>query len=236
MKKNRLVIICFFIMAFLLSGCSNKGLDEQEVAKIFIEDFIYHEETTKFKENFVDGDILSKQLTIMTTTLEDTFSGVFDPITGPLSEKQKKQVSEGLMKKMRETSSYQYDVKKIEKNQIKVTYKIEGFNYSSLVSETLNGVLDELMKETEVKPTTSKQMILTSFTEALSKGEKNSKATEVSLEFEKVKSKWQITEGQDKELEQILFAFISGYNNKADYEKEMNAMLENSINAAKIKL
>ena len=77
MKKNKIVLLCFFIGIFIFSGCSNKGLDEKEVSKVFIEDFIYHKETEKFKENFVEGDILSKQLTIMTTGVEDTFSGVF---------------------------------------------------------------------------------------------------------------------------------------------------------------
>ncbi|MFC6347428.1 DUF5105 domain-containing protein [Vagococcus carniphilus] len=236
MKKNKIVLLCFFIGIFIFSGCSNKGLDEKEVSKVFIEDFIYHKETEKFKENFVEGDILSKQLTIMTTGVEDTFSGVFDPITGPLSEKEKKQISDGLMKKVRETSSYKYKVKEGKKNQIEVTYQIKGFDYPHLVEQTLDGVLGELMKETDMKASTSKQMILHSFSDALSKGKESKKSTEVTIKFEKVKKQWQIVEGQDDKLELILLAFISGYNNKSNYEKEMNTMLESSINNAKSKL
>ncbi|MDT2833348.1 DUF5105 domain-containing protein [Vagococcus carniphilus] len=236
MKKNKIVLLCFFMGIFIFSGCSNKGMDEKEISRVFIEDFIYHKETKKFKENFVDGDILSKQLTIMTTNFEDTFSGVFDPITGPLSNDEKKQISDGLMKQVKETSSYKYKVKEGEKNQIEVTYQITGFDYAHLVEQTLDGVLGELMKETDMKASTSKQMILHSFSNALSKGKESKKETEVTLKLEKVKKEWQIVEGQDDKLESILLAFISGYNNKSNYEKAMNSMLENSINNAKSKL
>ena len=69
-----------------------------------------------------------------------------------------------------------------------------------------------------------------------SKGKESKKETEVTLKLEKVKKEWQIVEGQDDKLESILLAFISGYNNKSNYEKAMNSMLENSINNAKSKL
>ncbi|MEG0255198.1 MAG: hypothetical protein RR554_04095 [Vagococcus sp.] len=236
MKKNRQWIVCLLMVIFIFSGCSKKGLDEQEIAKVFIEDFIYHKETKKFKENFDNGDILSKQLSIMTTNVGDSFSSVFDPITGPLPDKEKKQISEGLMKKVQETSSYNYSVKEVKKNQYKVTYKIQGFDYAHLVDKTLDEVLSELMKNEDITGKESKQMILKSFNTALGKGTKSKQVTNVTLTFEKDKKKWQISEGQDEELELILMAFVSGYNNKDDYDKEMTEMLESSINKAKAKL
>lgn len=236
MKKNRRLLFCLIVVLFIFSGCSKKGLDEQEMSKVFIEDFIYHKETQKFKDNFENGDILSKQLTIMTTNVGDNFSSVFDPVTGPLPDKEKKQISDGLMKKVQETSSYKYSVKKVKKNTYQVTYKIQGFDYANLVEKTLDEVLSELMKNEEISGKESQKMILNSFNTALKKGKQSKKETKVTLTFEKVKKKWQISDGQDEKLELILMAFISGYNNKDDYDKEMSKMLENSINKAKTKL
>ena len=58
------------------------------------------------------------------------------------------------------------------------------------------------------------------------------KSVEVSLVFEKNKKKWELSENQDDELEELLFSFISGTNDKVQYEKDMNQMLERAIKNA----
>lgn len=232
MKKKWLLLIPFLITLLGMTGCGKKGIDGEEASKLFIENFVYEKEADKFTENFVQGDILSKQLSIMTDGFQESFSEVFDPIAGPLSTKEKEEISSGLMKEVREKSKYKYTVKEESKNSIKVTYKIKGFDYSDLVETTLNGVSKEIKRSSSQEANEIKRMILVSFSEALNKGKAMEKETKVSVTFEKEKGKWKLADKQDETLEVLLLAFISGYNDKDDYNKEMTKTVKRSVSQA----
>ncbi|HCM88420.1 MULTISPECIES: DUF5105 domain-containing protein [Vagococcus] len=236
MKKKSMLLIPFLMVLFLVTGCGKKGLDGDEISKVFIENFIYEKEADKFKENFVDGDILSKQLSIMTDGFQESFSEVFDPVAGPLSAKEKEEISSGLMKEVREKSDYNYTIKEESKNNIMVTYKIKGFNYSSLVETTLKGVSTEIKINNSTDPKQTKRMILSAFSDALDKGKVMEKETKVTMKFKKEKKKWVLAENQDETLEVLLLSFITGYNDKKEYSKEMTHTVQRSVTQAKSSL
>ncbi len=236
MKKKIMVLIPFFIVLFLVTGCGKKGLTGEEIAKVFIENFIYEKEADKFKENLVEGDLLSKQLSIMTDGFQESFSEVFDPISGPLSTKEKEKISSGLMKEVRGKSEYDYIVKEESKNNIMVTYKIKGFDYSNLVETTLKGVSKEIKMSNSSEPDQTKRMILSAFSDALDKGKVMEKETKVTVNFKKEKKKWVLADNQDETLEVLLLSFITGYNDKKEYSKEMTNTVQRSVTQAKSSL
>lgn len=230
-KKNQLIVI-ILLLILIVSGCSKKAVDAEKMSSIFIDKFLYDKESDDFEDIFVEGDILGKQLTLMTKTFEDTFSDVFDSITGELSDDEKNEISANLMKQVRKESSYTYSVKEVDKSKVEVTYNIEGFDYATLVENTLESVFSKLMKEESPDENQMKQGLLDSFDEALQNVKAVSEIVSVPIVFEKVKGKWQLYDNQDEELEQILLAFVAGVNDKEQYDKEMNDMLERAVKKA----
>ena len=73
MKKKKAILVSAILFLFILSSCGKKGLEAEKVGPLFVDHFIYQKDSKDFKENFVEGDFLSKQLTLMTATFEDTF-------------------------------------------------------------------------------------------------------------------------------------------------------------------
>ena len=232
MKKKKGILISAILFLFILSSCGKKGLEPEKVGPLFVDHFIYQKDSKDFKENFVEGDFLSKQLTLMTATFEDTFSDVFDSVVTNLTEEEKQKLSEDLMKQVRTKSEYHTTVKEIDKKTIEVTYQIKGFDYSDLVEKTLESVFKELMKETNYSENEAKQGLLAAFEEALENSHSVQEEVEVSLLFTKNKKQWELAENQDDKLENILLAFISGAHDKESYTNEMNEMLERAIKKA----
>lgn len=232
MKKKKNVLISVILFIILVSGCGKKSLEPEKVGALFVDQFIYQQEDVAFKENFIEGEFLSKQLLLMTTTFEDTFSDVFDSVVTNLTTEEKDELSSSLMRKVREESDYTATAKEIDKKTIEVTYKIKGFDYSKLVETTLESVFKELMKETNYTENDAKQGLLSSFDQALEKSASVSDDVEVSLLFKQNKKQWELAEDQDEKLEQMLLAFISGVEDKGTYNQEMNNMLERAIEKA----
>lgn len=232
MKKKRNIFISVLLLLIVVSGCSKKGLEADKVGPLFAEQFIYQQEEASFKENFVEGELLSKQLILMTATFEDTFSNVFDSVVTGLTEEEKDGLASSLMKKVREESEYKTSVKEKDKKTIEVTYKIKGFDYSGLVEITLESVFKELMKETSYSESDAKKGLLSSFDQALEKSTSVNEYIEISLLFNRNKKQWELAENQDEKLEQMLLAFISGAENKDTYNQEMTDMLERAIKKA----
>jgi hypothetical protein len=223
MKKKIYIIVSAVLLVITLTGCFKKNMEADEVGSLFVDHFIYQKKDAEFKENFVDGELLSKQLLLMTSTFEDTFSNVFDSVATDFSPEEKNQLSTGLMKSVTE---------KIDKNRIQVTYTIHGLDYSDLVEKTLESIFKELMKNPEYSDESGKKGLLQAFDQSLESAKSVEKSVEVSLVFEKNKKKWELSENQDDELEELLFSFISGTNDKVQYEKDMNQMLERAIKNA----
>lgn len=232
MKKKIYIIISSVLLLGALTGCFKKGIEAEEVGSLFVDHFIYQKRESEFRENFVEGELLSKQLLLMTSTFEDTFSDVFDSVVTDFKPEEKDELSTGLMKSVREHSDYKIETKKINKNKIQVTYKINGLNYANLVENTLESIFKELMKNPEYSDETGKKALLQAFEHSLESAKPVEKSVQVSLLFEKNKQKWDLSKNQDEELEELLFSFISGMNDKNQYEKEMNKMLERTIKDA----
>ena len=232
MKKKIYIMVSAVLLVITLTGCFKKNMEADEVGSLFVDHFIYQKKEAEFKENFVDGELLSKQLLLMTSTFEDTFSNVFDSVTTNFSPEEKNQLSTGLMKSVREHSHYKVKTEKIDKNRIQVTYTIHGLDYSDLVEKTLESIFKELMKNPEYSDEGGKKELLQAFDQSLESAKPVEKSVEVSLFFEKNKKKWELSENQDNELEELLFSFISGTNDKVQYEKDMNQMLERAIKNA----
>lgn len=232
MRKNKYLLIVVVVMLFVISGCSKNKVDADKMSEMFIDKFIYDKEDENFDKSFVEGDLLSKQLTLMTKTFEDTFSDVFDSVVGNLSDEEKNKISASLMDKVRKESNYTSTVKEVDKNKVEVTYKIQGFDYASLVENTLASVFTKLMKEESATDDQMKQGLLDSFDEALVNAKSVDNVVNIKLVFEQVKGQWQIYDDQDEELEQILLAFVAGVNDKEQYESEMAEMLERALEKA----
>ena len=232
MKKRHYILVLSFLMMIFVSGCSKKSAEPKEVANIFMNHFIYQKDTDKFKETFVDGDLLSKQLSLMTDTFENTFSDVFDSVVGNLTEEEKDKISTDLMTKVREKSSYISSVKELDKKKIEVTYEISGFDYASLVEKTLESVFKELLRETDLSDNVAKRGLISSFDDALEETSYVDKQIFITLTFEKVKNQWQLSENQDEKLEEILLAVVSGTKDKEAYDEKMSEMLERALKKA----
>ncbi len=231
MKRKTYLLCSLIILVMTLGACGKKALTSEEVGSLFVDHFIYQQQDEAFKETFVEGELLSKQLKLMTNVFEDSFSDVFDSVVDNLTDEEKEQLSTDLMRTVRKKSSYELKTQEIDKKRVEVTYTIHGFDYSHLVEQTLETVFRELMKSPSLSSDNQKTGLLLAYEEGLEKGQTKKEATEVSLIFEKDKKKWQLADNQDDELEKLLLAFISGINDKDQYNKEMSDMLKRTIDS-----
>lgn len=227
MKKKRYYLVSLLVvLVIIISGCGKKSVEPDKVAQTFMNHYIYQKDTKEFKDTFVDGEMLSKELTLITNTFEESFSDVFDSVVGDLTQPEKEKIAEDLMKTVRKKSTYSYTVKPIDKKHIEVTYEINGFDYADLVEKTLNSVFKELLRDVEISEKVAKHGLILAFDEALEESKRADKQVFITLNFEKNKKQWQLSNNQDKELEAILLAFVSGVKDKEKYDKEMNDMLD----------
>lgn len=225
MKKQKYVILMALSFIFLLVGCGSKALEANEIGKLFINTFVFKKDKTRFEENFVEGELVNKQLTIMTNTFEETFSNVFDTVVEDLSDEEKEKLSSDLMTQVREKSHFTVDATEESKKEVVVTYTIYGLDYADLVEQTLTSLFNELMKETTVTTIDTKRALLHSYEEALVGTKAVNKPVTIDVTFIKNKKQWEIAENQDDKLEKILLAFVSGFGEKEQYEEEMTEML-----------
>ena len=225
MKKQKYVILMALSFIFLLVGCGSKALEANEIGKLFINTFVFKKDKTRFEENFVEGELVNKQLTIMTNTFEETFSNVFDTVVEDLSDEEKEKLSSDLMTQVREKSHFTLDATEESKKEVVVTYTIYGLDYADLVEQTLTSLFNELMKETTVTTIDTKRALLHSYEEALVGTKAVNKPVTIDVTFIKNKKQWEIAENQDDKLEKILLAFVSGFGEKEQYEEEMTEML-----------
>lgn len=225
MKKQKYVILMALSFIFLLVGCGSKALEANEIGKLFINTFVFKKDKPRFEENFVEGELVNKQLTIMTNTFEETFSNVFDTVVEDLSDEEKEKLSSDLMTQVREKSHFTVDATEESKKEVVVTYTIYGLDYADLVEQTLTSLFNELMKETTVTTIDTKRALLHSYEEALVGTKAVNKPVTIDVTFIKNKKQWEIAENQDDKLEKILLAFVSGFGEKEQYEEEMTEML-----------
>lgn len=235
-RKKWWLIVVAFVLTIVMVGCGTKKDDTTKVGEVFINRFIYNEDKEEFKELFVDGDTLGKQLQLMVSSFQNNFSEVFDPIVGTLDEREKNEIVKGLMKKVKTTTSFETKMETKGKDQLIVTYQIKGFDYASLVEKTLTNLLTQITTMENESDVNKKEAVMVSFFDALNEVTEPTKQVDVSLTFEQEKKQWVIKEGQDKEIHQIMLAFLTGTHNDKEYNEQMKQVIEGVVKEADSKL
>ncbi|MGO3732836.1 MAG: DUF5105 domain-containing protein [Vagococcus sp.] len=233
-RKKRIGISILILSLLVLISCGKKEKTIEDIGPLFVENFIYHKESETFKETFVDGDLLEKQLTLLTNTFEINFEDVFDPITGNLSDQEREEISTNLMSKMQEMSSYEYKVVEDKKNYGIIDYHIKGFDYARLIELTMDKLMDKMRHDESIKSGTpeSKEAVMTSFFDALDNSKSCEEEVTVSLTFESSKKKWQLSDKQDDAVNRLLLAFVSGTNSQQEYDERMNEAIKRAVDRA----
>lgn len=233
--KKMIAVMIVILPLLFLGSCGKKGKTLDEVGALFVDNYIYHKDSEAFKDNFVEGELLEKQLTLLTNSFEINFEDVFDPITGSLSDKEREEISTNLMGKVQEISSYEYKVVEDKKQNGTVIYEIKGFDYAHLIEVTMGKLMDRMHQDETIKTGTqaAKEAVMASFFDALNDSVRCDEKVTVSVKFESVKKQWQLSGHQDEAVNHLLLAFVSGTNSQQEYDKRMNDAVERAVNKAK---
>lgn len=237
-KKTSWLVAMLCLLIF--TGCSRKNQIEPEaVGPLFVDNFIYDKDKELFVEQFVDGDMLEKHLTVMMNEVQYHFSSVFDTVVEDISVEEKMDLSHQLMENIHSKTTYDVDTTTNEKgNEIDVNYHIHGLDYGEVVHQTMLGIVEAILNEDIIEPSgeASKEFIIKAFYEALKQTPVSDSTVEVSLVFEKIKGQWQLAANQDDKISELLFAFMTGTKDRAEYEEEMANMIDRVTTEATDKL
>ncbi|MGX7012979.1 DUF5105 domain-containing protein [Vagococcus silagei] len=226
------------ILLFILAGCQSKELTPQTVGTTFVNNFIYYKDSKNFKEYFVEGDLLEKQLRVKMNTFESHFSDVFDAIVDELSDKDKDKLSASLIEAVQNKAKYEVNVIDETDEFVKISYDIRGLDYAQVIENTLTNILDKpiVSEENNDKTAELQEAVMSSFLSALNKSDTKKVSVKVELTFLKDKRQWKLKDGQDKEINQLMLAFIAGVNDMETYEQETNKAVQNAVQKAEKKL
>lgn len=232
----------FIVMLCLLicTGCSKKNQIETEaVGPLFVDNFIYNKDKEVFVEQFVDGDMLEKHLTVMMNEVQYHFSSVFDTVVEDISVEEKMDLSNHLMENIHSKTTYEVTTTTNEKgNEIEVVYHVKGLDYGEVVHQTMLGIVEAILNEDIVDPSgeASKEFIIKAFYQALEQTAVSENVVDVPLLFEKIKGQWQLKANQDDNINELLFAFMTGTKDREEYDEEMANMIDRVTTEATDKL
>lgn len=239
MKKFKSIVLALVLfLLFILGGCQSKELTPEKIGETFVNNFIYYEDSGEFRDYFVDGKILEKQLRVKINSFQTHFSDVFDPVVGELSEKDKEKLASSLMEAVQKKSEYELRIQEETENEMTVVYEIRGLDYAKVIENTLGNII-ELMtvnEGIEKENKESEEAVISGFLSALNKAETKKTAVTVELSFVKQKDKWMLKSNQDQAVNELMLSFISGVNDDASYDRETEQAIEQAIKIAEKKL
>lgn len=226
MKKKWLVMVATLLTAFFVVGCS-KAIPAEEAAPLLIDAMIYNQDTEEFQTNFAHNKELTTAFSEHRTSFEKNFTqGLLQSGEG-LDEQIATDISEALMKQVRDTTSYQ--VKKITETKpiYHVTYEIKGFDLVQLIKESTTELLARIQKDNDLVKD-QKTLIATTveiMKEKIPMIPANQTATEVTLQLKLNKGQWEIVNGQDEALASLYLAFFSGVRSQEELTTEMTKVI-----------
>lgn len=221
--KKKLVLVFCMIALFFFSGCSSKGENVDKVVSLFANRLFYDTQVDDYKEMFSDSQLYNKRAQEVEEDLQNNFATVFEPISGTLSKSEREDISISLIDKIRDKASYSYTIDETTKNTIKVTYHIKGFDYAHLVGMTMSNLIKN---EDKIEPGSvgAKHIVTSAYYDALEKSSSVDKAVDVSAYFKQDNNKkWLVdkTKSKETDIQNLLFAFMTGKKHDDDYEKKM---------------
>ncbi len=234
-KKNWFYILLISLLSIGLTGCGEKGLPDDEVGKLFVDRLVYDKRSKEFKESFVDGDVLDKQMQVMTVSMQESFSTVFDAVADNLTDDEREKISQGLMERVRKTAQYEVESSAEGKDKIKVTYHIQGFDYPEFVGRMMTNML-KTGEEFEPNSQEAEQLVFLSYFEALEDTEESPDIVDVTINFERQKKQWLVSDNQDEDVDRLLLAFMSGTSSSDSYEIKVNDAVNQAVEEAKKRL
>ncbi|OPF88012.1 hypothetical protein BW731_07420 [Vagococcus martis] len=221
--KKKLVLVFCIIAIFCLSGCSSKVENTDKVVSLFANRLFYDTQVDEYKEMFSDSQLYNERAQEVEEDLQNNFATVFEPISGTLSKSEREDISISLIDKVRDKASYSYTIDETTKNTIKVTYHIKGFDYAHLVGMTMSN-LNENADNIEIGTVGAKHIVTIAYYDALEKASSIDKPVDISIYFKRDDNKkWLVDtkKSKEKDIQNLLFVFMTGKRHDDDYEKKM---------------
>lgn len=221
--KKQLGLLLSMLFFLFISGCSSKNKNADKVVSLFANHLFYDTQGDEYKETFSDSKILNQVSQEVEEDFKNNFATVFEPISGTLSKSEREDISLSLIDRVRETTSYTYTIDESTRNRVKVTYHIKGFDYALLVATTMTNLLEH-EDEIDIGSVGAKHIMTSAYYDALEKSSSISKSVDVSIYFKRDDNKkWLLDTGKSKEkdIQDLLFVFMTGKRHDNDYEKKM---------------
>lgn len=222
-SKKKLVFIICTLLLVIVTGCSSKKQEADKVVSLFADRLFYNANLDEYKQTFSDSKLFNKRSEEVEDDLQNNFATVFEPISGTLSPSEREDISTSLLDKVRSTTSYTYTIDENKRKNIKVTYHIKGFDYAQLVGMMMANLLDHEDK-IDIGSGDAKHIVTTAYYDSLEKSTSISKPVDVSVYFKKDNDgKWKVdsSKTKEKDIQNLLFVFMTGKAHDENYEKEM---------------
>ncbi|MHC5269926.1 DUF5105 domain-containing protein [Enterococcus sp. LJL98] len=222
MHKKWIGMVLPAFTLLLLAGCT-KAIPAEEAAPLLLDEMIYEKKAEAFQTNFLQSEELETAFQSQRTSFEENFTEGLLQSGEAVDQQVAAEISEALMKQVKEQTSY--NVKQITetKSIFHVIYEVKGFDLMALFKASTTGLLEKIEEKnnlvkdpeklvTETVKIMQDQIPLTPAKET---------STEVTLQLKQNKGKWEIVGGQDETLASLYLAFYAGVRDEEELAAEM---------------
>ena len=226
MKKRMMILIV--TVGFILTGCQSKGISAEDAGELLVNRMIYQKDEDKFAKEFKNGKEVGKELDGNSKQFENNLTDGLTATGAKVSQKQVDQLTNELLKQVKEKTAYRIAGIDEKKNSVTITYFITGLDLVSAMQEMTRQLIKEALENPEVTNDEEKTLKMT--IDILEKRVKAIKIitdpVELTIVLEKEKGKWIIPENQKDKIFNLFMAFLSGTKD----EETMKADLEDAFN------
>lgn len=226
MKK--IIMISIVMIGFLLTGCGSKGISAEDAGELLINRLIYQKDEDKFSKEFEDGKAVGESLDNSSKQFEENFRTGLIATGAEISQKQVDQLTEELLKQVKEKTTYRIAGIGEKKNKVTITYFITGLDLVSAMQEMTRQLIKDALKNPEVIEDEEKtlEMTIDILEERVKAIKIMTDPVELDIELEKKNGKWIIPDNQKEQVFNLFMAFLSGTKD----EETMEADLEEAFN------
>lgn len=226
MKK--MLMISAVLLAIVLTGCGSKGISAEDAGELLVDRLIYQKDEDKFSKEFKDGKVVGEELDGSSKQFEENFKAGLTATGAEISQKQVDQLTEELLKQVKEKTTYRIAGIDEKKNKATITYFITGLDLVSAMQEMTRQLIKDALKDPEVTEDEEKtlEMTIAILEERVKAIKIMTDPVELDIELVKEKGKWVIPNNQKDEIFNLFMAFLSGTKD----EETMEADLEEAFN------
>ncbi|MGX7197864.1 DUF5105 domain-containing protein [Enterococcus olivae] len=221
MKRKGLFSI-LLVIGFLLAGC-DRGIPAEEAAPLFIDRFIYQEETKAFNENFQNGEALGTIFEEQQEVFQEHFIDGLIGVDDVVAQEQADEIYQQLAAQVQEKTTYR--VKQVTENEdlANIIYEINGISIKELLLTMSQKLVERIHDDNALAKDQTKLVEETVgiLKEELPNASIKEQPVDVSLQMRKEKGQWQLVNGQSEELSAIYLAFFTGFNDQEQFVEEL---------------